>query len=991
MQPWEEAVRYKSCAGFSVEICIPDRIVSQIEEQRPLQSLLNLHDLQIDVGETVINRTVSGMGVPVRSVLCTGTVEDIEVVRNKFSQLRDRLAALDDGDVGMIQQGEGNNAILQHQRRTVAEDPGSGQTIPQVGSDDNNPPLFRRKPMLANDDVESKQHTERNGVGTQVWRRTGERNSQHPASIGINSLREKRRRGGKGKGNGNGNGLDPQLAKSLQAIETFVTEMRQQRQDSHAAPEPRKSSRTNGTGVSKTKHQHEASDADSHNGSYQTIGRAESHNRVASETSVKSSPKQNSVRTDRGDPDGYCLEVEAQKRLTSDPQEVLFYWPDGFAVKLREIELLTRTKIRNSTSFTRIKGQLANVERARRFIQSIANETCDAKSIPRRELKETMAPTKYAEAKILDEKRRQENKRDTTKMALRPLMHPVVLVVASTHDIDTHSTSVDYFRGVTVSSLTSVTMAPVPILSFNIRLPSRTWDAIQSNATICISLLEASTEGAAIAHAFTQPHKDPTKAFRDLRQLGYVLRNYAHINIKRLLKVHHSGMPDLDTAVFASIVAIVKPDSCVKVGDHVIVVAEVVNTLMSDRAQQRATAGQSFGLAYANREYRTLGGTIEPMRIPEQDASQIENDSVAAEGFKNMDESQTAAELGRRDVDELVHLVDASRNEVHEQPFVSDHATDNMHLIHEQTASSAEKTKALGKEDLTSLPTTQTLVSPNVEQIYQSLEQMEAAGAVDHDTPATHHKSSSKVAPAQPKRTNTPGNSTSASRPSATSPMSFIRRMWRAYSTSTKPSIPNEAHPQTSTTLGADGFEAKVSDKSLLSTTAGEYINSHDDDYYVPRRMRAMMKAKKQVHDVSKQLERSLANGTLKAEESERLENIISRNEQWLAKKLAFNSAYDLRLMLDKGKVDVKRAQWLESSIEKGQAVLLQEVRQIRTLFDGGKLDETKYKIAKEDLEKDNQILATEAMRLRQMVDEEADDSGAAPESARFDGFKGNL
>lgn len=459
---------------------------------------------------------------------------------------------------------------------------------------------------------------------------------------------------------------------------------------------------------------------------------------------------------------------------------------------------------------------------------------------------------------------RQEGKEDAVKMILRPMAHPVVVVIAATRNADTSSETIDHFRGVTVSSLSSVTVAPKAILSFNLRLPSRTWDAIQSNAKISISLLEASTEGAAIAHAFTKPHEDPAEAFRELSRLGYGMRSLPFADIKRLCKVHPSGETDIESAIFGWFVAEVKLDSCVKIGDHVIVVAEVLHTLLLDKARERAAAGESFGLVYANREYKQPGSTIQPMPIPGQ------------------------------------------------------------------------------------------------------------------EPPPTTRASASSPAPANPQ-------------PSINSSVSFLKQIWRGYSTSAKSPTPNPSQIKAASNAERDSLETQISDKSLLSNTAREFLNSHDEDPYVPRRMRAMLKAKKEAYKASRDLERALADGTLTAEESERLENIITRNERWLAKKLAFNSAYDLRLMLDKGKVDVARAQWLESSIEKGQAVLLEEIRQIRALYDGGKLDEARYKTAKDDLEKDNQILATEAMRLRQMVDEETDNGGAEPEGKAFDGFKGNL
>lgn len=96
--------------------------------------------------------------------------------------------------------------------------------------------------------------------------------------------------------------------------------------------------------------------------------------------------------------------------------------------------------------------------------------------------------------------------------------------------------------------------------------------------------------------------------------------------------------------------------------------------------------------------------------------------------------------------------------------------------------------------------------------------------------------------------------------------------------------------------------------------------------------------------------------------------------------------------MLDKGKVNVRLAQWLGSSIEKGQAVLLEEMKQAQAWFENGKVDEATYKKTMEVLEQDDVSLATEAMRLRQMVDEEEDGAGSVQEDRKgFDGFSGNV
>lgn len=156
--------------------------------------------------------------------------------------------------------------------------------------------------------------------------------------------------------------------------------------------------------------------------------------------------------------------------------------------------------------------------------------------------------------------------------------------------------------------------------------------------------------------------------------------------------------------------------------------------------------------------------------------------------------------------------------------------------------------------------------------------------------------------------------------------------------------------------------------------------------------MREIVRAKQQAEDASLRLERALADGTLTAEESARLEDLIARNERRVAKKLAFRSADDLRRMLDKGRVDDRRASWLESSSEKGQAVLIDEAKQLRSLLERGVIGTERFQLVRERLEQQNQTLSTEVMRLQQMVDEDGDLTDEVQgDGPSFDGFQGNI
>jgi hypothetical protein len=162
-----------------------------------------------------------------------------------------------------------------------------------------------------------------------------------------------------------------------------------------------------------------------------------------------------------------------------------------------------------------------------------------------------------------------------------------------------------------------------------------------------------------------------------------------------------------------------------------------------------------------------------------------------------------------------------------------------------------------------------------------------------------------------------------------------------------------------------------------------------------------MMRARRESERASAQLEAALADGSLTPEESTRNENIIASNERYITKRLALASAKDLRRMLDTGSImDDRRVQWLESSIEKGLAVLLQEAKGLRKAFDERKVTREEFEKVKAGLEGQHVVLDTEVMRLRQIVDEEGDEgsmvdegtsqSGGEPRKG-FDGFRGNV
>ncbi|KAI7581643.1 hypothetical protein KC343_g20372, partial [Hortaea werneckii] len=209
------------------------------------------------------------------------------------------------------------------------------------------------------------------------------------------------------------------------------------------------------------------------------------------------------------------------------------------------------------------------------------------------------------------------------RAVLRPLTHPVVLITArdAAHSNVDQSSFVGC-RGVTVSSFTAVTLSPQPIVSFNLKVPSRTWDAIASSQWLTAHILSANADAATLTHAFTQPYPSPEHAFHVIRKLGVEISLPTN-EPSRSPRLNHNE------AVLAQVHARILPAKCVQAGDHVIVVAEVKKVGIARREDERrpieggrekalARLGSEevVGLTYAKKGYRKGAG--EMIQIPDK-------------------------------------------------------------------------------------------------------------------------------------------------------------------------------------------------------------------------------------------------------------------------------------------------------------------------------------------------------------------------------------
>lgn len=171
----------------------------------------------------------------------------------------------------------------------------------------------------------------------------------------------------------------------------------------------------------------------------------------------------------------------------------------------------------------------------------------------------------------------------------------MILSAASSKEVP-HS----QFRGLTLSSVTSLSLKPQPLIQFNLQLPSFTSEALHETEFFAVHLLKPNGTSIKLARNFSKGairnEKDstfsPTRPFEDLVE-----------------KVHYDTYKIQGTDLVIPLlknserVLICEKSDIFQVGDHEIWVGRVEDIV----ANEENTTG---GLLYCNRNFHLLGDKI---------------------------------------------------------------------------------------------------------------------------------------------------------------------------------------------------------------------------------------------------------------------------------------------------------------------------------------------------------------------------------------------
>lgn len=556
---------------------------------------------------------------------------------------------------------------------------------------------------------------------------------------------------------------------------------------------------------------------------------------------------------------------------------------------------------------------------------------------------------------------------DEVRMVLRTLTHPVVLITTK----QPSETGIASCRGVTVSSFGTVTLRPDPIFSFNLKVPSRTWDALKGSRRLCVHVLAASRTGAAIAHAFTQGHHDPAHAFRRLEQLGVAI-----YMSRRRPQRPPSFRPGDD--VLATMDGDVIIHKCVEIGDHVIVLARIdrvtyrIGTQEGEGREHAKTLENGVGLGYARQQYRTMGESVNVTELPVlQSAEAAANERVVRADVAAVGIGGKGAVEGPPSTRKPVS--EPEPTPIRETDFTSEGAENELFRAMEEVVIDEEEypdsePKDSGRRTAWEEEDDYPKPSPEHRELVDKVQQRPSGSTLRPSQPKFWPFGAPVRAPVRPSSKDALGKpSFSRHFTSPAQPISISR-----YSTSS--SLGGSASGSAADSSSSSSADDRhVTDPSLLKSTVAEFFGLLEDEPITRPRMAELVRLRRASEIASERLSEAMAAGTLTEEMSLSHEQTITTNERKIARSLALQSADDLRRMLDRGKVDVRRAQWLESSIEKGQVAIVEEARQVRQMFDQGAFNEERFQMFKERLGREHGVLNTEAMRLRQMYDDDED------------------
>ncbi|KAG2418212.1 hypothetical protein HFD88_001313 [Aspergillus terreus] len=215
---------------------------------------------------------------------------------------------------------------------------------------------------------------------------------------------------------------------------------------------------------------------------------------------------------------------------------------------------------------------------------------------------------------------------DQVRLLMRRVPYPVAIITA-TDPHDTQPDEAHAFRGMTVSSLNTVTLSPEPVVSFNVKRPSETLAALQASGRFLVHLLAPRPATAALARDFARGNHNLTIVagggeFEFVPHVPALRSGEGPLKPRPLPLLRRrnmtaeggkaAGAETPETVDFPFVFECHLHPHSIRVHDHTVVVGTVVRALSGDRLHDcdATTAAADLCLTYANTRFWAMGHEI---------------------------------------------------------------------------------------------------------------------------------------------------------------------------------------------------------------------------------------------------------------------------------------------------------------------------------------------------------------------------------------------
>ncbi|CAG8356928.1 unnamed protein product [Penicillium salamii] len=199
---------------------------------------------------------------------------------------------------------------------------------------------------------------------------------------------------------------------------------------------------------------------------------------------------------------------------------------------------------------------------------------------------------------------------DQVRLLMRRVPYPVAIITAT----DPSGPQETSFRGMTVSSFSTVTLTPHPVISFNVRRPSETLCALLASRRFLVHLLAPGPATATLARDFSKGNATLSAMLKGHGEFELAALDSG--NEQRPLPIlKRRGSGDSPGEDFPFVFECTLHPEKIDVHDHSIILGSVIRTIEGSESSEQDSRVDEHSpdrlcLTYANTKFWKMGGEI---------------------------------------------------------------------------------------------------------------------------------------------------------------------------------------------------------------------------------------------------------------------------------------------------------------------------------------------------------------------------------------------